>query len=76
MFPLTPLILLDFQSSSLSETLLLQHTHDEFTKNKDHYDHLQPYELLVAGIISFLLYKPCHFSAIIESIYFFTICVF
>lgn len=40
MFPLTPLILLDFQSSSLSETLLLQHTHDEFTKNKDDYDHL------------------------------------
>lgn len=59
MFPLTPLILLDFQSSSLSETLLFQRTHDEFTKNQDHYDHLQPYELLVAGIISFLLYKPC-----------------
>ena len=46
--PLTPLILFDFQSSSLSETLLFPCKHDKSTKLQDHYDHLGHYGSLVA----------------------------
>ena len=54
MFPLTPLILLDFQISSLSDTLLFQCIYDEFTKNQDNHDHLH-YELFsVIQTMSFL----------------------